>query len=553
MLRRIHGHWRTGTSTTLLAALTSCAFGLAGCDARPLADEAPVAGSESPIRSTAPDKSLIVEVEMKGLLATQITEERGPGNDRDETYLAISGQTPQGAPDMRLPLGKDNDDYYEFTNYTQRTDEPTDVWTNLDQRDVGYPRIWNGKLLVGQTAYFQVMVMEQDNKDLKRIREAAMYGCDLIPTSGLPTGGADGGTSSATGMDGGLSGRDAQVAGCKWLAGQIPDKTQDDVIGTFQVTVKNEDGELKVDTLPVTLPGIASTTRQSAFGAADITYKEAQLLDGKLVDVFLMNGANSNYRADVAVKVTPGITNPLRYIGNTNDECSNDWFYVNGIDGQVVVSKGGPQADLPIASQEISYYCGSSRETNPRCDGRTNHVKVWRDATGRGVHWSCFKEEPKFTPNLPNGLFKRSGDSTTYRVYDNGICSVVSPAQQVEFGVEAPRLVPAITTDHPSTGACAWPHCSDFVRDTSETDVDCGGGTCAACGLGRGCHVGSDCASGWCNPVANSCVADHCHDVRQDSDEDGIDCGGSCARACPVHTCAHGFHDCDGVCRRICE
>src|SRR5262249_31427328 len=43
------------------------------------------------------------------------------------------------------------------------------------------------------------------------------------------------------------------------------------------------------------------------------------------------------------------------------------------------------------------------------------------------------------------------------------------------------------------------PPCMNGMRDGRESDVDCGGGTCAGCGLGMGCAVDSDCKSRVCN------------------------------------------------------
>ncbi len=40
--------------------------------------------------------------------------------------------------------------------------------------------------------------------------------------------------------------------------------------------------------------------------------------------------------------------------------------------------------------------------------------------------------------------------------------------------------------------------CENGKTDGSESDVDCGGGTCEPCELGRNCHYGSDCKSGRC-------------------------------------------------------
>jgi hypothetical protein len=49
---------------------------------------------------------------------------------------------------------------------------------------------------------------------------------------------------------------------------------------------------------------------------------------------------------------------------------------------------------------------------------------------------------------------------------------------------------------------CQAPTCSDSVRNGSETDVDCGGDACPACGAERSCTASSDCASGL--PCANN-------------------------------------------------
>jgi hypothetical protein len=40
--------------------------------------------------------------------------------------------------------------------------------------------------------------------------------------------------------------------------------------------------------------------------------------------------------------------------------------------------------------------------------------------------------------------------------------------------------------------------CEDGVQTPPETDLNCGGGLCPPCGLGSGCAVDSDCASGHC-------------------------------------------------------
>jgi hypothetical protein len=85
--------------------------------------------------------------------------------------------------------------------------------------------------------------------------------------------------------------------------------------------------------------------------------------------------------------------------------------------------------------------------------------------------------------------------------------------------------------------------CTDHVQDGTETDVDCGGKTCPACPDGEKCDVDTDCQSGHCHPGTagppaqpDTCVPATCFDGKQDGDETGVDCGGSCF-ACPGTLC----------------
>jgi hypothetical protein len=96
--------------------------------------------------------------------------------------------------------------------------------------------------------------------------------------------------------------------------------------------------------------------------------------------------------------------------------------------------------------------------------------------------------------------------------------------------------------------------CTDGLQNGNETDVDCGGGTCGACGDGRGCVVSRDCVSGVCNAgtCGTSQVLPTCSDGVRNGNETGVDCGGSCP-ACP--TCTDGVQngtetgvDCGGSC-----
>ena len=97
-------------------------------------------------------------------------------------------------------------------------------------------------------------------------------------------------------------------------------------------------------------------------------------------------------------------------------------------------------------------------------------------------------------------------------------------------------------------GECL-PHCQDYRKDADETDVDCGGASCPACGPGRACARPTDCTTDFCQhvckctneascPSGDACLLGeclpHCKDFRQDFDEAGVDCGGADCPLCPL-------------------
>jgi hypothetical protein len=93
---------------------------------------------------------------------------------------------------------------------------------------------------------------------------------------------------------------------------------------------------------------------------------------------------------------------------------------------------------------------------------------------------------------------------------------------------------------------CMSSQCTDQQKDGAETDVDCGGGTCAACSLGLKCQVNTDCSSNACDAASFTCVNSQCSDHKQDGTETDIDCGGSnsCNR-CNVGQMCQVSNDCN--------
>ncbi|MGE5785173.1 MAG: hypothetical protein ACM3ZE_11310, partial [Myxococcales bacterium] len=104
--------------------------------------------------------------------------------------------------------------------------------------------------------------------------------------------------------------------------------------------------------------------------------------------------------------------------------------------------------------------------------------------------------------------------------------------------------------------ACVPAGCGDKVQNGTETDVDCGGGSCPACKVDQRCKANSDCeviASGRCSSELR-CAAAACDDQVKNGPETGVDCGGDksttfptqCKR-CPAQQACTKDSDCDNV------
>jgi hypothetical protein len=92
---------------------------------------------------------------------------------------------------------------------------------------------------------------------------------------------------------------------------------------------------------------------------------------------------------------------------------------------------------------------------------------------------------------------------------------------------------------------CLDATCLDGVKNNGETDLDCGGGNCDGCALGKKCKNTWDCASKACDGVTLTCISDHCLDSRFDGDETDTDCGGpTCAARCGLGVRCVASSDC---------
>jgi hypothetical protein len=74
--------------------------------------------------------------------------------------------------------------------------------------------------------------------------------------------------------------------------------------------------------------------------------------------------------------------------------------------------------------------------------------------------------------------------------------------------------------------------CSDGMKDGTETDIDCGGGSCPACPTGDTCVANSDCVS------TDACTGGKCTACGSNYNQPCGSCGGvfDCTGACTVMT-----------------
>lgn len=80
--------------------------------------------------------------------------------------------------------------------------------------------------------------------------------------------------------------------------------------------------------------------------------------------------------------------------------------------------------------------------------------------------------------------------------------------------------------------------CGDGVQNGAETDVDCGGGTCPRCAVGKKCSTRNDCTSGLCvSGLCKSC---------DNAGECGVDAAGNPC-ACRTSRNVSGLKYCSNV------
>ena len=95
-------------------------------------------------------------------------------------------------------------------------------------------------------------------------------------------------------------------------------------------------------------------------------------------------------------------------------------------------------------------------------------------------------------------------------------------------------------------GATDPVHCYDNAVSGDETGLDCGGSCDRACFAGFGCVTNDDCLSKNCGQ-SKICLPTSCTDGIVNGTETGVDCGGECADKCDNGERCNSDSDCKGA------
>jgi uncharacterized repeat protein (TIGR01451 family) len=110
---------------------------------------------------------------------------------------------------------------------------------------------------------------------------------------------------------------------------------------------------------------------------------------------------------------------------------------------------------------------------------------------------------------------------------------------------------------NPASHTCTSATCNDGVKNGSESDIDCGGLTCPPCADSKTCLVGTDCRNRICSSVNHTCTSATCADGVKNGAETDVDCGGGACPYCALGKTCITNSDCSsqkcsgGVCQSV--
>lgn len=167
-----------------------------------------------------------VALTMPQMTVNQTTSTAGDG-DRDELYIKVDRLGPGAETGAaRLPGA---DDYYE----AKQGATSTTTWTNKNEKNVGRPTLWSGKLRHNEKVTLAITAMEQDNSDLGEIRTNLMDALREIEKTALETNNSYGAIVGAV------------AAGLLLGSSLIPKTSGHDFIGFVGLRLENKCGHIR--------------------------------------------------------------------------------------------------------------------------------------------------------------------------------------------------------------------------------------------------------------------------------------------------------------------
>ena len=169
---------------------------------------------------------------------------------------------------------------------------------------------------------------------------------------------------------------------------------------------------------------------------------------------------------------------------------------------------------------------GTSTDTTTGSTGDASEVTTNEPATTPATNPTG--EAPTTdTPTMASTTALSATDATTTDTPDDTTGAVVSTGHG--------STMVEMTTEPP-------PSCEDGQHNQDETDVDCGGTTCAPCADGLACVADQDCQVASC--VLGVCAAATCADGVKNAEETDVDCGGATCEPCADNLACADAGDC---------
>jgi hypothetical protein len=235
-----------------------------------------------------------------------------------------------------------------------------------------------------------------------------------------------------------------------------------------------------------------------------------------------------------------------RFLDGTNDISDNIYLYSatktftvdktppSGLTVTVIY----PDSSYPgytFLTDRISY---SIKKSNASSDAEFFLVAV---ATRTGLSYPDVKGWQNTTASSGTIMDLNLTNGQTYYIYAKAIDYAKN--QQLE-----PDYSESITVDINSK-----PSCNDTRLNNEETDNDCGGPNCGKCGENKKCNIKTDCSTNFCSMDAElgfkvcSIFVDLCTNNKKDTTETDIDCGGSCTNKCAQGQKCSSDSDCGKI------